>query len=246
MDDHNLIPKKIHYCWFGGKEKPGIVNKCIDSWRKNLPNYEIIEWNEGNFNIDANPFVKEAYDSGKYAFVSDYVRVYALYHYGGIYLDTDVEVFRSFDDFLHHPSFWGFEQENFIATSTIGAKKENHLIKEFLDSYNNKNFIKNDGTFNQLTNVAIITKLLKDKGLLLNGQYQKINQIGAFYPQTYFSPYDYINCQTFISDKTYAIHHFYKSWLPLEKRIKGKVKFVLSKLIGGHNIARLRKSFPLK
>ncbi|MEH7493773.1 glycosyltransferase family 32 protein [Neobacillus niacini] len=246
MDDSKNIPKKIHYCWFGGKEKPAIVKKCLGTWKKNLPHYEIIEWNENNFNIELNSYVKEAYHAGKYAFVSDYVRVFALYHFGGIYLDTDVEVFRSFDDFLHQPSFWGFEQENFIATSTIGAKKGNLLIKEFLDSYNDKNFIKKDGTFNQLTNVAIITKLLQDKGLLLNGQYQEINQIGAFYPQTYFSPYDYINYQSFISEKTYAIHHFYKSWLPLEKRIKGKMKFVLSKLIGGHNIARLRKTFPLK
>jgi hypothetical protein len=246
MDYINKIPKKIHYCWFGGREKPGIVKKCIESWKRQLPDYEIIEWNEHNFNIDLNSYVKEAYSAQKYAFVSDYVRVYALYNYGGIYLDTDVEVFKPFDDLLHHPSFWGFEQENFIATSTIGSEKGNPLIKEFLDSYNDKNFIRNDGTFNQLTNVALITKLLQEKGLISNGCYQEINEMGVFYPQTYFSPYDYINCQSIISEKTYAIHHFYKSWLPLGKRIKGKVKYVLSKLIGGHNIARLRRIYPLK
>lgn len=246
MNYINKIPRTIHYCWFGGKEKPGIVKKCIETWKRQLSGYEIIEWNEHNFNLDLNSYVKEAHSAGKYAFVSDYVRVYALYNYGGIYLDTDVEVFKSFDDLLHHTSFWGFEQENYIATSTIGAEKGSSLIKEFLDSYNEKKFIKRDGTFNQLTNVSIITKLLQGKGLIPNGHYQEINQIGVFYPQTYFSPYDYINCQSFISEKTYAIHHFYKSWLPLSTRLKGKVKFVLSKLIGGHNIARLRKMYPLK
>lgn len=243
MEPINKIPKKIHYCWFGGKEKPGIVKKCIESWTKYLPDYEIIEWNENNFNINKNSYVQEAYNSGKYAFVSDYVRVYALYYHGGIYLDTDVEVYKPFDDLLYHPSFWGFEQENFIATSTIGAEKGNALIKEFLDSYNEKRFIKNDGTFNELTNVAIITRLLEEKGLKTNGQYQEIIEIGVFYPQTYFSPYDYINCQTFITEKTYTNHHFYKSWMPMGKRIKGKVKLVLSKLIGGHNIARLRNIY---
>ncbi|MEH6954665.1 glycosyltransferase family 32 protein [Neobacillus drentensis] len=243
MEYISKIPKVIHYCWFGGKEKPAIVKKCLKSWETYLPHYEILEWNEGNFNIELNSYVKEAYNAGKYAFVSDYVRVYALYNYGGIYLDTDVEVFKPFNDLLHHNSFWGFEQANFIATSTIGAEKGNALIKEFLDSYYEKKFIRNDGTYNQLTNVAIITKLLEDKGLKTNGQYQEINRLGVFYPQTYFSPYDYINCQTFITEKTYTIHHFYKSWLPAGKRIKGKIKLILSKLIGGHNIARLRKMY---
>jgi hypothetical protein len=243
MDNSIKIPKTIHYCWFGGKEKPEIVNRCMESWKRILPDYEIIEWNEDNFNINSNVYVKEAYNVKKYAFVSDYVRVYALYNYGGIYLDTDVEVYRSFDNLLHHPSFWGFEQENYIATSTIGAQKGNPLIKEFLDSYNEKSFIRNDGTYNQLTNVAIITKLLEKRGLISNGQYQEMQGIGVFYPQTYFSPYDYINCQTLITENTYTIHHFYKSWMPLGKRLKGKVKLLLSKIIGGHNIARLRKIY---
>lgn len=241
MDLKNRIPKTIHYCWFGGKEKPEIVKKCMESWKMQLHDYKIIEWNENNFNIGLNSYVNEAYNSRKYAFVSDYVRVYALYHYGGIYLDTDVEVNKSFNDLLYNHSFWGFEQENFIATSTIGAEKGNSLIKEFLDSYSDKRFINSDGTFNTLTNVASITKLLEDKGLRSNGEYQEIANLGVFYPQTYFSPYDYINCRSFITEKTYTIHHFYKSWMPVKARIKGKIKYVLSKLIGGHNIARLRK-----
>lgn len=235
------IPRIIHYCWFGRGEKPEIVKTCIDSWKKNLSGYEIIEWNEDSFNVSCNSYVREAYESRKFAFVSDYVRVYALYKFGGIYLDTDVEVFKPFDDMLHHDSFWGFEQENYIATSTIGAAKENILIKMFLDSYEGKSFIKDDGNYDELTNVAIITKILENKGLRLNGEYQEIDTVGAFYPQTYFSPYDYINCRKFITENTYAMHHFYKSWLPPKARIKSKIKLVLSKIIGGNNIARLRK-----
>ena len=234
------IPKKIHYCWFGKGQKPDIVNKCIQSWRKILSDYEIIEWNEENFDINCNKYVKQAYESKKYAFVSDYVRLYALYNYGGIYLDTDVEVFKSFDDLLDNESIWGFEQENYIATSTIGAKKGNKIIKEFLDLYKDKSFIKEDGSFDDLTNVAMVTEMLKNKGIELNGKYQKIEG-ATFYPQTYFSPYDYINCRKFITEETYCMHHFYKSWLPLIVRLKGVTKQYISRIIGGDNLYKMRK-----
>ena len=102
----NKIPKIIHYCWFGKKDKPDIVNHCINSWKKVLDDYEIIEWNEDNFDVESNTYVKQAYESGKFAFVSDFVRIKALYDYGGIYLDTDVEVFKKFDDLLDNESFW--------------------------------------------------------------------------------------------------------------------------------------------
>lgn len=235
------IPRKIHYCWFGGKEKPSIVEKCITSWRENLPGYEIIEWNEKNFDINCNLYVKEAYENEKYAFVSDYARVHVLYNLGGIYLDTDVEVFKSFDDLLHHHSFWGFEQADYIATSTIGARKGNQLIKVFLDSYKGKKFIKKDGSYDDLTNVAIVSKILQNQGLKPNGEYQEIEDVGVFYPQTYFSPYDYINCRKFITKDTYAMHYFYKSWLPFRIRLKVKLKVMLSKIIGGDNVLKLRK-----
>lgn len=235
------IPKVIHYCWFGRKEKPDIVKKCIRSWEKNLSGYLVKEWNEDNFDLNCNPYVNMAYRSKKFAFVSDYVRVYALFHFGGIYLDTDVEVFKPFDNLLHHDSFWGFEQENFIATSTIGAAKGNQLIKIFLDSYQKKSFIRDDGNFDDLTNVAIITEILRNRGLERSGEYQELEGLGVFYPQTYFSPYDYINCRKFITVETYTMHHFYKSWLPLKSRVKSNLKHTASKVIGGNNIARIRK-----
>ncbi|WP_309088645.1 capsular polysaccharide synthesis protein [Domibacillus sp.] len=240
MNENKKIPKRIHYCWFGGKEKPEIVERCIRSWKTYLPDYEITEWNEQNTDVNSSLYMKQAYEAGKFAFVSDYVRVHALYQYGGIYLDTDVEVFKSFDDLLHHESFWGFEQENFIATSTIGAQKKNPLIKVFLDSYKDKPFLKKDGTFDALTNVAIVTQILQDFGLKKNGEKQELIGLGTFYPQAYFSPYDYINCRDFHSDYTYTKHYFFKSWLPPKARLKSHLKKVLAKAVGGHTIAKLR------
>ncbi|WP_078545754.1 glycosyltransferase family 32 protein [Litchfieldia alkalitelluris] len=240
-ENRNKIPKIIHYCWFGEKDKPGIVKKCIESWNKYLIDYEIIEWNEDNFDISSIPYVNQAYQSKKFAFVSDYVRVYALYNYGGIYLDTDVEVFKSFDNLLHHDSFWGFEQENYIATSTIGATRENTIIKSFLESYKNKDFKLGDGSFNETTNVAFITKMLEEMGLVRDGSYQKINDNDCIYPQTHFSPYDYINCRVLKTCQTYTIHHFYKSWLPFRTRVKTVIKLIVAKIIGGENILRIRR-----
>lgn len=236
------IPKKIHYCWFGKKEKPDIVNKCIKSWKEKLKEYDIIEWNEENFNINSNEFVREAYNCGKFAFVSDYVRVYALYNYGGIYLDTDVEVYKEFSqEILSNESFWGFEEKNFIATSTIGACKGNRLIKQFLDSYNDKSFFKKDGSMDTLTNVAIVSEIMKNLGVKLDGSYQNIEGIATVYPQEYFSPYDYINCYSKENKNTYTIHHYYKSWLPISARIKTSIKKLVATIMGGENIAKIRK-----
>lgn len=241
MNINYKIPKVIHYCWFGKKEKPQFIRKCMDSWKRYLPDYEIIEWNEGNFNININKFIKEAYEAGKFAFVSDYVRVFVLYNYGGIYLDTDVEVLKPLDCFLHHSSFWGFEERNFIATSSIGAIQGNVLIKRLLNSYEGKSFLLPDGSYNTLTNVSMVTKLFDELGLLRNGQYQEFDNLAVVYPQVYFSPYDYINCRIRVTDSSYTIHHFYKSWVPLKDRILANFKNILAKIIGGQNIARLRE-----
>ncbi len=239
--DEGRIPRIIHYCWFGKGEKPDIVKKCMDSWKRNLSQYEIIEWNEDSFDINCNEYVKKAYEAKKYAFVSDYVRVYALHTFGGIYLDTDVEVFKPFDDLLHHESFWGFEQGDYIATSTIGAAKGNQLIGEFIKSYKGKQFVSENVGKGDLTNVGVVTEMVKNLGLVLDGTCQELEGIGAFYPQTYFSPYDYINCRKLITDDTYTMHHFYKSWLPLQVRIKTKAKIILVKIIGSDNLMKMRE-----
>ncbi len=235
------IPKVIHYCWFGGAEKPAIVQKCINSWKTHLTDYEIIEWNEENFDIEAHPFTKAAYEIGNYAFVSDYVRVYALYHQGGIYLDTDTEIYQSLNPFLNEDSFWGFEEKNFIATSLIGAKPFNSLIQEFLAFYDTVELINKEGEVKKFTNVTVVTEILQNKGIQLNGAYQKIEGVMTLYPQEYFSPYDYINCYSKATLKTYAIHHFHKSWLPLSTRVKSGIKKGVVKVIGGQRLARLRQ-----
>ena len=240
--DKNEIPRIIHYCWFGGKEKPEIVKRCIKSWKDILVDYEIKEWNESNFDINSNLFVKQAYEAGKFAFVSDFVRVNALYNYGGIYLDTDVEVFKSFDDLLDNDSFWGFEEKNYIATSTIGCKKGNKLIKEFLSKYDDKKFIFENGQENLETNVSIVSEIISSLGVEMNNKYQNIEGLATFYPQEYFSPYDYLNCYSKATSNTYAIHHFYKSWLPTSVKIKSVIKKVIAKFIGGERIAKLRNA----
>ena len=234
------IPKTIHYCWFGRGEKPAIVKKCINSWKNTLEDYEIIEWNEDNFDINSNEYVKEAYENKKYAFVSDYVRVHALYHMGGIYLDTDVEVYKSLDEFLEEDSFWGFEEKNYIATSTIGAKQGNGLIKQFLDYYEDKSYNEMAKNIEEFTNVKIVTNIFKKIGFEMNGKRQTIDNIGTIYPQEYFSPYDYINYYNKKTDKTYTIHHFYKSWVSPKDKMKSNIKKALAKTIGGKNIAIIR------
>lgn len=234
------IPKTVHYCWFGRKEKPDLVKRCMETWHAHLPDYTIIEWNEDRFDISIHPYVQEAYEHGKYAFVSDYVRLWALYHQGGIYLDTDVEVFRSFDALLHHDSFWGFEQGNFIATSTIGAKPKNNIVERFFRSYEQRRFLKSDGTYDTLTNVAVVTEIMKEFGFQSDGTYQEIKGIGACYPQVYFSPYDYIHCRNLKNADSYTLHHFHKSWLPLHARVKTSMKKAIARIIGGENLYRIR------
>lgn len=217
----NRIPKVIHYCWFGRGKKPKLLKKCIKSWKKFLPDYEIIEWNEDNFNINTNIYVKQAYKSKKYAFVADYARLYALYNYGGIYLDTDLEILKSLDDFLVYDAFVGFEEKNFCSCGVIGSKKKNIIIKSCLDIYENMEFINKDGTLNQKTIPSILTETCLNYGLKLENREQDINVMHIF-PKTYFYPLNYDSVNTDFTENTYAIHHFAGSWLPIEeqKRLK--------------------------
>lgn len=239
-NEEDKIPKIIHYCWFGRNEKTEVIIRCMESWKKHLSDYKIIEWNEENFDINSNKYVKEAYENKKYAFVSDYARVYALYNMGGIYLDTDVEVFKSLDEFLDNDSFWGFEEKNYIATSTIGSKKGNKLIKIFLDFYEGKSFNEISKNLKMYTNVQIVTNIFKESGFKINGEKQTIKGIGTIYPQEYFSPYDYINFIDKSNENTYTKHHFYKSWIPITSKLKIKFKKVLIKIIGVNGINKIR------
>ncbi|MCP4482885.1 MAG: glycosyl transferase [bacterium] len=230
------IPKIIHYCWFGKGEYPEIVKCCMSSWQKKLFDYQFIKWDEDNFDINSNTYVKEAYQAGKYAFVADYVRLYALYTCGGIYLDTDVEVLKNFDYFLTDTAFLGFEVKGALQTAVIGSTKEHKFIQDLLGVYQNKKFIKNNGEYDLTTNVKIITKLFLSKGLILNGRKQNI---GGFilYPQVIFAPNTFSMLYSQYPKAAYVVHHFVGSWL--DHKIKRETLFY--KL--GHYISGVLRNF---
>lgn len=206
-----MIPKKIHYCWFGGNPLPELAQKCIASWKRYLPEYEIKEWNESNFDISSNAYVKEAYESRKFAFVTDYVRLYAMYREGGIYMDTDVEVLKPLDDLLRYEAVSGFESETQIQTGLMASREGQPFIKELLDDYDNIHFICPDGSLDTTTNVTRITEHALRYGLQLNNTLQTINGL-TLLPKDYLCPKSYKDGKIYLTDNTYTIHHFAGSW----------------------------------
>lgn len=219
-----MIPKVINYCWFGKGKKSELIEACIKSWKKYCPDYEIVEWNEDNFDIHSNKYVEEAYNAKKWAFVTDYVRLYALYHNGGIYLDTDVEIIKPIDTFLENNAFSGFETDKYIPTAIMGAEKGNEWIEYLLSYYDSKRFIKEDGEYDLTTNVITISKMTVEKyDIELNGELQEISNIFKIYPKDYFCPKDYETGDINLTENTVCIHHFNASWhKPIEKRLYDK------------------------
>lgn len=211
----------------------------MNSWEKKLPEYELIRWDEDRFDVNSNLYVRQAYQAKKYAFVADYVRLYALFHFGGVYVDTDVEVLKPLDSLLSHKAFSGFEDAAFVPTGIMAAKKGNGWIKELLDYYSDKVFIKPDGSFNTLTNTKIITENCLRHGLIQNGQYQELRNGVVFYPRTYFSPYDYKNGDSYLGEESYTIHHFSQTWLPWHLRYKRILKIKCMQLLGKQRVERL-------
>lgn len=223
-----MIPKVIHYCWFGRAPLPSLASKCINSWKKYLSDYELRLWNEDNFNIYQVPYVKEAYDARKYAFITDYVRLFVLYHHGGIYMDTDVEVLKSLDDLLHLPGFSGFESDTEVPTGIMACEKNNEWAKEQLDYYNLKHFIKADGTTDLTSNVQIISASMEANGFNLHNSYQVYKNCMHIYPKDYFCPKSRTGIIT-ITPNTYCIHHFAASWDTRYLKIK---RFIFQRILG--------------
>ncbi len=221
--------KTIHYCWFGGAEKSDTIKMCIESWKKFCPDFEIKEWNESNFDVHCCKYVEEAYNSKKWAFVSDYCRFYVLYNYGGIYLDTDVELIKPIDDL---PStFVGFERDSCVASGLIrGADAGDELCKAVMESYENDSFIKADGGYNVLTVCDRETGMLKERGLKLDGSLQIVGGT-TVYPTEYFNPKGGDYGKETITENTRAIHHYLASWKsPLDRLImQYKVKYGVKK-----------------
>lgn len=207
-----MIPKIIHYCWFGKGKKPEETVRYINGWKKQHPDYEIAEWNEENFDIQCNAYVQEAYGAGKWAFVSDYVRLYALYHTGGIYLDTDVEVLRSFESLRNDTGFLGFECNDCIMTGVMAVQKHSRVIHHLMDDYENRHFVGKDGKMNMTTNVFTTTRYLRECGLMADGKMQRVAGF-TVYPQRFFAP----NTPGMVFGKkpkdAYAIHHYFASWI---------------------------------
>lgn len=206
------IPKILHYCWFGGKPKPPLAEKCIRSWRKFCPDFEIREWNESNFDLEQVPaYVRQAYEAGRWAFVTDYVRLRALTEVGGIYLDTDVEIVRPLEPFLKHEAFAGFEHLERVQTGVLACRKGFPLFQEFLAYYDTAVFRRPDGSMDTTTNVEILTGICRKKGLVFNDAFQVVDGL-AVYPREVFCPVDYDTMKLKKTRKTVTIHWFSGSW----------------------------------
>ena len=232
-----MIPKIIHYCWFGRNEKPEQIQKCIESWKIHLSDYQIIEWNEDNFDYNLLTYTKDAYNAKKYAFVSDVARVKALYEMGGIYLDTDVMVYQNFDSILKHNCVLGFEMSNYIATSFMACVPKHYLMKDFYKLYLDLQFYDENGNIISGTNVSKLTNMLADKGLIKNNKLQQIDDI-IIYPTDYFSPYNYAWEYSSKNDKTICEHMFYVSWMSKRQQIKKKIKKLVRLTINKLNYRR--------
>ena len=228
-----MIPKIIHYCWFGGNPLPQDACNYIETWKKYCPDYEIYEWNETNFDLDSVSYVKEAYLAKKWAFVTDYVRLYALYKVGGIYMDTDVEVLKNLDIFLSEHGFSGFERDNAVPTGIMAAEKGHSFILELLEQYNEIHFLKDNGTYDETTNVTRITEAAVKHGLCLNNTKQTVCEF-TFYPKDYFCPKSSRTLEICLTPNSYTIHHFAGSWVTenkLRKIIKGVLPIQVLKLL---------------
>lgn len=233
-----MIPKIIHYVWVGNSPKPELVLKCIESWKKYCSDYKIIEWNNDILSKIDNAYVKEAYEHKKWAFVSDYLRLYALYHHGGFYFDTDLELTQNIDDFRKHDFVTGYEnyKGNFSPiTALMGAQKQNIIIKELLSEYNNIHFVVN-GKIDQTTNTVRITKYFHNHfGLSepYNGNEKTVlNEKSIIFPS-------YLFCTPEDKKENYAIHHFNGSWLDAYKR-KDVFSFGKYKLVKFKKLSKLK------
>lgn len=209
FDSRGDIPKVIHYAWFGKGEMPDVVKKCLATWPKFLTGYEVKLWDESNFPIDEYPFAKQAYEQKKYAFVADVARLHAIYYYGGIYMDTDCEVLKNFDDLLHHNVFACYESPNLLSIGTVGAKKHHPWIYDMLTWYQDVDFCDD---YAEIASTRIYSKMARVKyGIKLKGQPQDLPNGVHIYTRDYFCPEKLDNAWG-VTENTYVIHHFTGLW----------------------------------
>ena len=232
-----MIPKKIHYCWFGRGEMPELAQKCIASWYKFMPDYEYKLWNEDNFDVNATPYTKEAYEAKKYAFVSDFVRLYALYLEGGVYMDVDFEVYKPFDDLLKWDAFAGFEGSKRLPLmmGVCASMPRGQWVKEQLDYYQDRHFVQQDGVLDLTTNVTFVSAKMYEQGFVQNGKEQDYKDLHIF-PVDYFSPRQTTG-EYFRTENTYCEHKGLGSWSKVQRGWKQRVL----KLLGQKNTTCLVK-----
>ena len=221
--EDSIIPKVIHYCWFGKNPIPEHYRNWMESWRKYCPDYEIIEWNETNYDISKNRYMKEAYDAGKMGFVPDYARLDIIHEYGGIYLDTDVELIANLDELLFEDGYASFETKNYVNLGTgFGAKRNHPVIEQMLEDYEGRSFYNEDGTLNLVASPNYQTQVLSDNGLVKNGEYQIVNNFTIF-PEKMLSGMNIYTRRVRPKDYTVSVHHYDGSWLQNEIRERNDI-----------------------
>lgn len=233
-----MIPKTIHYCWFGNKKISRELQKYMKSWKKYCPDYNIIRWDESNFDVNCNEFVKKAYEEKCWAFVTDYARLKIVYENGGIYLDTDVELVRNLDDLLTNDVYFGIQQiDGNIATGLgFGATKNSKIIKEMMEVYKEIQFdIQNK---NNLACPILNTDVLEKYGYKKSNGIEIIDSISTkIYPPKYFDPISPGNTKNLLCSDTYSIHRYTASWTSTSKKFKRKV----SNIVGQTRINKIKK-----
>ena len=233
-----MIPRKIHYCWFGHGEKPPIAQKCIASWKKYCPDYEIIEWNEDNFDVNMNGYTLMCYEQKKYAFLTDYIRLMVLLEQGGLYFDTDVELLRNFNDLLDQPAFFGFEDDVHINTGVgCGCEPGNPAVKTMLEAY--EPLLAGDQGV--IGCPVLNTQALIKHGLVLNGEKQQLDH-AVVYPADWFNPYDDPTGRLRKTQNTHSIHWFSKSWMSKTSVLRSMLTRPLHRIFGKNFFRKRRKS----
>lgn len=233
-----MIPKTIHYCWFGGKPLPKDVLNCIDSWKKYCPDYEIKQWDESNFDVNIHPFMKAAYEAKAWAFVSDYARLKVVYDNGGIYLDTDVELLKNLDFLLENQCYIGIQQGGFLCNTGLGfgAEKSSPVVQKMLACYDSISFWEQEK--NKIACPRLNDKIIRSFGKVSNTEVTYLSNV-TIYPPQCFDPISTGNSKYLLCDESISIHHYAASWTGNKNRLKRK----LVCLFGEHNYYKLKKFF---
>ena len=227
-----MIPKIIHYCWFGRGEKPELAKRCIASWKKFCPDFEIREWNEDNCDYLAMPFMAEAYAAKKYAFVSDVMRLVVLEQYGGVYFDTDVEVLRDISPLLDDEGFIGFENDQFVNSGQVmAAVPHQPIVQAMIEEYKKQHYMQPDSSVMPVGCPRLHSDVLERFGLIRNGQEQIVAGIHV-YPDDYFNPMDSTTGKLTKTENTYSIHWYSRSWLPKRTQMKAKLGRIVRRIMG--------------